>query len=58
MGLLLIGALVAWGLLLALVVALCRAAAYGDLAVAAALRPRACEARRRRAWRRALTRVH
>lgn len=58
MGLFLAGALVAWLAILTVVVAACRAAAHGDLALLAPVGPRTCESRRRRLVRRALNRVH
>jgi hypothetical protein len=56
-GLFLAGALIAWVAILVVVLAACRAAAHGDLALAPAA-PRGCEARRRRrAVRHVLDRV-
>jgi hypothetical protein len=54
--LLLVG-LAAWAFLLVVVVAACRAAAQGDLALVTPARPRNCESRRRRALARALSHV-
>ena len=57
MGLFLAGAVFAWVAILVMVLAACRAAAQGDLALAAA-RPRSCETRRRRVLRRVLSSAH
>ena len=57
MGVFLAGALLAWVVILTVVVAACRAAAQGDLALLVPASPRPCESRRRVAVRRVLSRV-
>ena len=59
MGLFLAGAVFAWVAIVVMVVAACRAAAQGDLALVAVASPRrACETRRRRVLRRVLSTAH
>ena len=53
----LVAGVTVWLLVLLVLVAACRAAAQGDAALAAPLRRRDCESRRRRALARVLSRV-